>query len=308
MSYYLSKSLLNLIKYSDSFENGWSIYSLSYSPILAPDNTTSARDLYSGVGNNGYMTILVDSYIPLSRVFYSCYIPKNNIYAIPKFSIVTYHSSVSEYTGIVLNKLTGECRLNGNTALEYEYTCTDVVSYWLIKMSNVTSNSDLDNSALFFYPCVSSDFYYAAAGSESASITGTTGLWGVHATINSYSPYIRTSGTIVGSVINYIDISPEYNYEITGKKIEDRKRARSGREYVYKWGQYEGRKFDVSYISDAVKTKINSWWSGNDPLLFIDGITTVITSVRIQNDKTPISKLEKPYTNLWSGTIELETY
>ena len=120
--------------------------------------------------------------------------------------------------------------------------------------------------------------------------------------------YIATSGSLsVNSMVDYVQVYPEYNYELTGKKIEDRKRSRAGKEYVYKWSQYKGWKFDIFYVNCADMTKINSWWSGNDTLIFIDNLSQVNT-VRLTNDKTPISKFEKPYTDLWSGMIELENF
>lgn len=107
---------------------------------------------------------------------------------------------------------------------------------------------------------------------------------------------------------SYIEVKPEYDFDLGGKKIEDRQRARSGREYVYKWGVYASIKFSLRYLTNSHRTVINSWWGGNTALLFNDTTASQVYSVRIANDTMPISKVEKPYQNYWAGIVELETY
>lgn len=105
-----------------------------------------------------------------------------------------------------------------------------------------------------------------------------------------------------------VDIAPEWNYQERAKKIETRHRASSGAEYVYKFGYYGARKFDVMYVSSADKTTINSWWAANTDLLFMEVGASEVFSCRLANDYQPIGELVKPYHDQWQGTIELEGY
>lgn len=106
-----------------------------------------------------------------------------------------------------------------------------------------------------------------------------------------------------------VTLYPQWDYELTGEKIEDRHTTRAGYEYVYKWGGFEGAKFSVAYVDSATMAVVNSWWASNTPLLFMSsGDTTSVMSCRLIGKNPPIGKRVQPYFDLFQGTIELRTY
>lgn len=106
-----------------------------------------------------------------------------------------------------------------------------------------------------------------------------------------------------------LTLEPNTDFKDEGEKIESRHRTRDGSEYVYKWGSFERYKFDVEFISSATRHTLNdSFWSSNQNLLFINTPGTIVDAVRVINRRKPIDQFQKPYTDLWMGTIELGTY
>ena len=105
-----------------------------------------------------------------------------------------------------------------------------------------------------------------------------------------------------------VDVEPEFDYKFSAKKVETRHRARDGSEYVYKWGQYEDIKLTVKYVSSSFQDTVNTWWSNNTDLLWMEEGGTVVSSVHLINKAQPIDQFVKPYTDLWKGKIELGGY
>lgn len=307
MRYYLAKAIQNIIPHSKVSSLWTSVSSSNFNGRTSNNGTTSAvaiEDNFQDSAN--FAAIIVTSYYAGgSTVYLSFSVGKEDSTALPRIELAFHNNSLSEYNVFRFSKTTGDVSSHSQQSTTFLPTATENGSYWDFSITAKSFDPGMDRFAFGVYPAA---FLPSSPGIFTTSATGLTVIDMVYASVNSPGLFLATSGTAVGSLNDFVQVFPEYNYEITGKKIEDRKRARSGREYVYKWGQFEGRKFDVSYVSNSDKTKINSWWSGNDSLLFIEGLTTAVTSVRIQNDKTPINKLEKPYSDLWKGTIELETY
>jgi len=107
---------------------------------------------------------------------------------------------------------------------------------------------------------------------------------------------------------NGVDVNPEWDYKEQQEKIESRHRTRDGSEYAYKWGQYTKIKFKVTYVDSSFKALVNSWWNTNTDLLFMETGGTSVTSVHLTNKTQPVESFMKPYTDLFGGTLELETY
>lgn len=105
-----------------------------------------------------------------------------------------------------------------------------------------------------------------------------------------------------------VDVTPEFNFEESGEKIESRHRTRDGGELVYKWGFFDTIKFDIRFVDSAFKSIVNDWWSTNQNLLWMETGGTAVTSVHITNKKKPISQFQRPYNDLFNGKIELGTY
>lgn len=105
-----------------------------------------------------------------------------------------------------------------------------------------------------------------------------------------------------------LDVFPEYDFKDSGEKIETRLRTRDASEYVYKWSEYQKIKFSVAFVNSEFKSVVNSWWSSNTDLLWMEVGGTSVTSVHLVNKDKPIDRFQKPYTDLFGGTIELESY
>lgn len=105
-----------------------------------------------------------------------------------------------------------------------------------------------------------------------------------------------------------IDVEPTWDYEDKTQKIEDRHRSRGAKEYVYKWSEYSVFSVPVTYVSSEFKSIVNSWWSSNTNLQWMEEGTSNVYNVRLVNDNVPIGKNIAPYTNQFEGVLELESY
>lgn len=107
---------------------------------------------------------------------------------------------------------------------------------------------------------------------------------------------------------NHVTLEPEWNFTRADKKEETEHRTRAGKRYVYKWGEYKKFKFDVQHVSSSTAAIVNSWWSSNTDLLFMESGASAVYSVQLVNAELPFGKYVKPYTDKYIGTIELEGY
>lgn len=105
-----------------------------------------------------------------------------------------------------------------------------------------------------------------------------------------------------------VSLSPEYDYKIDHRKVENSHRTRSGRLYKYKWGEFKQVKFSAEFLSSSDMCKVNSWWGSNTPLRLYDTGSSVVVSGYLSNNATPINQLQRPYTDQFKGVIELESY
>ena len=106
-----------------------------------------------------------------------------------------------------------------------------------------------------------------------------------------------------------LDIDPEYDYKDGAQKIEDVHRAKSGAQYRYKWGQYSRIEFSVMHVNSSFKSIVNSWWSSNVDLKFMEvGVAAREVSVHLVNKSNPVDKPILPYYDEFTGKLILETY
>jgi len=105
-----------------------------------------------------------------------------------------------------------------------------------------------------------------------------------------------------------LDVEPEWSYEDRTTKMEDRHRARSSVEYVYKWSEYNVFNVPVMYVNSEFRAIVNSWWSSNTDLKWMEEGTAAVYNVRITNKNKPIGKHVAPYRDQFEGIIELESY
>ncbi len=108
---------------------------------------------------------------------------------------------------------------------------------------------------------------------------------------------------------NGVDVDPLWSFKEESQKIESKHRVRSGKSYIYKWGNYNRFKIPVTFVSSSFKAIVNSYWQSNAEVLFMEvGVPSSVSSVRVVNKKTPVGKFMVPYVDQFAGVIELETY
>lgn len=108
-----------------------------------------------------------------------------------------------------------------------------------------------------------------------------------------------------------VTLYPEFNYAGGKKEIRSDHRTKSGRAYIYVWGDYERFKFDLEFVPASDAALLNSWWEDKTELLFFitSDSTTEVHSVMIMNDETPLRSFNKPYDDYYRGkAILLESY
>lgn len=115
----------------------------------------------------------------------------------------------------------------------------------------------------------------------------------------------------------WVPLAPDWGAEQSKRRIQSDHRTRAGRLYQYKWADYPTVKMSVSFVSSYTRVTVNSWWGGNSSVIFTQSGTgnpeAAISAAepvigKIVNDSQPISEWERPYLDLWRGTIELEGY
>lgn len=107
---------------------------------------------------------------------------------------------------------------------------------------------------------------------------------------------------------NGVTVYPEYNYQEKDAKIENRFRSKSGKEYVYKFGDYRQWLMGIKFVDSSFKADVNTWWNSNANLLWMEENGTEVFSVHLMNKTKPIDKVIRPYTDLFEGKIELGEY
>lgn len=107
---------------------------------------------------------------------------------------------------------------------------------------------------------------------------------------------------------NGVTVYPHWDFKPDARKKQSEHRTRSGRRYVYKWGEYQNWKFKIDFVNSNDASIINSWWSDNTELLFKSESESAVYSVMLENRARPMAKFVKPYTDQYRGTIQLGTY
>ena len=107
-----------------------------------------------------------------------------------------------------------------------------------------------------------------------------------------------------------VTLYPEQEYSKAKQQIRNEHRTRSGKLYLYKWGDYSRIKFDVNWVPASDAALVNSWFDTNTKLLFFvtSDSATEVFSVMLLNKETPLAQYNAPYNNLYRGTILLEGY
>lgn len=107
---------------------------------------------------------------------------------------------------------------------------------------------------------------------------------------------------------NTVSLNPEYDIKFDDRKVENSHRTRTGANYRYTWGNFKRVRAKVEYLSSADMSQVNSWWMANTPLRLYDLNSAVVVSGYLVNPSAPIDQYIRPYTDLFMGIIELESY
>ncbi len=105
-----------------------------------------------------------------------------------------------------------------------------------------------------------------------------------------------------------INLTPQYDFQRLDDKIEDIDISKTGKRFVYTWGERWKNRFGVTLVNSSVFAVVNGWWRNNNELLWIVDCGLDVRSVHVSNRDMPISGFVKPHNNLFKGVIELETY
>jgi hypothetical protein len=107
---------------------------------------------------------------------------------------------------------------------------------------------------------------------------------------------------------NHVTLEPEWDFARDDTPIKNEHVARSGKRYVYQWGSYVKFAFGVTFINSSTAAIINSWFMSNTKLLFTSTSETAVYSVMLVGSNLPISKSQRPYTDKFTGKVELQGY
>jgi len=110
---------------------------------------------------------------------------------------------------------------------------------------------------------------------------------------------------------NAIDLHPmPSKYNQARKQKRSGTRTRDGSYFEYVWYTHGKWTISTEFLSGTDASIVNSWWESRaELLLFVTSSTaTAVNSVMMMDTNEPFGKFNKPYDNLFKGTIKLETY
>jgi hypothetical protein len=306
----------NILLWSEEFDNsGWyktsiGTYSLSVNAYTAP-NSTDTGDIISDVGSavaTYFHQIFPMSYDAIYT--FSLFVRKDGIgqatrhfeYGID-FSGGTYRGNRARF-----DTDTGELVLSNSPSDNVSAAVVDYDdNWWRVSLSAQDAAADANTSLVpLFYPAKGTDL-----GATDVTVTGSVTLWGAQLSVTSGTiTYAKSVGSPIHGPFAEVELMPEWNYKEPSGKVESRQRSRTGREYVYKRGDFDAVTFDVTHVNSQVMSQVNSWWAGNTPLAYYDADESELLSMscHLTNSNTPIGKIVRPYTNLFKGEIMLGTY
>lgn len=274
----------NFLNDSNNFQTGsWSQVSIaanSYNAV-APDNNLRAYNFVdSNTGAAGYVEQNF-AYTSISSLHldlrFGVFVKKTGVGSLSSVSLDVRSANTSNFVTLVWS---------GQNAAVYSGSAlvrklTEVYSGWYHLEMTVPNSG---------YASTIRTRLYAAS-----TVAGAQGACAY------YMPYLTLANKIAY-------LNAEYDFKGKGKKIESEHRTRSGRNYIYKWGEYDEVSFTAKYVDRLTKDIVNSWWQNNDQLLLIDEYGTKVMSCQLMNNTAILDTAIKPYNNLFSGIIELGTY
>lgn len=109
---------------------------------------------------------------------------------------------------------------------------------------------------------------------------------------------------------NHVTLEPEWNFDRKDTQVKNEHVTRSGKRYVYKWGSYCKFSFGLTYVNSSTAALINSWWITNTKLMLSatsEELTQIYSVMLIATD-LPLGQYQKPYTDKFKGTLDLQGY
>jgi len=110
----------------------------------------------------------------------------------------------------------------------------------------------------------------------------------------------------------YVEIKPEYDFELQDKVNRSEKRTLNGTLYSYQFAKWNRWEVPVSFVNSYDRSLVNSWWESQRILYFYDEDHTAFPSsyyiVKLMNKTSPFDKYQKPYfLQKFRGDLILET-
>lgn len=118
--------------------------------------------------------------------------------------------------------------------------------------------------------------------------------------------YTDSNGAVETGITEAVKFYPEWKAKDSAKKIQTSNKATSGKQTLYKSGEYDFFDYDLRMLPKADALMINRWWRDKEELILLDGLTHKKYQVALSSKKIPMSKIEKEYMNHMEGSLELE--
>lgn len=110
----------------------------------------------------------------------------------------------------------------------------------------------------------------------------------------------------------YVELHPEYDFELQDKVNRSEDRTLNGTLYSYQFASWKRWELPVSFVNSYERSIITSWWSSQSTLFFNDIDHELYPSsyhvVKLMNKTSPFDKYQKPYfLQKFQGDLILET-
>jgi len=109
--------------------------------------------------------------------------------------------------------------------------------------------------------------------------------------------------------VDLLPLHPDWEFSEGGRIQETRHRFPQGNWRLNTWARFSEFRIPLRWISTSEAELINWWWEKGLNLVYtLDASDdSSVTLCRIVNPRQPIGRKERPYPDLWKGTLELSS-
>lgn len=102
-----------------------------------------------------------------------------------------------------------------------------------------------------------------------------------------------------------VSLDVDWEFQHNAQLIIERDLTVGGAAVDKLWSRFDAFELPISYLQSSDADLINEWWRDTEQLVFnFDGSCY---DVRITNEDQPFRSLNRPYQDLWQGTIIIQT-